>query len=68
MPSPAMPASPPLTTPASATQAEREAAASAARLPRHEPLAVQTRDGLVESIHYGSLIATAADGRVLFAA
>lgn len=68
MPSPAMPASPQLTAPASATHAESEAAASAAQFPRHEPLAVQTRDGLVESIHYGSLIATAADGRVLFAA
>lgn len=32
-----------------------------AALPQHVPLAVQTRDGLVESIHYGSLIATAPD-------
>jgi L-asparaginase II len=38
------------------------------RLPRHAPLAVQTRDGLVESVHYGSVIATAADGRTLLAA
>jgi L-asparaginase II len=30
-------------------------------LPQHASLAVQTRDGLVESIHYGSLIATAPD-------
>jgi L-asparaginase II len=43
-------------------------------LPLHTALAVQTRDGLVESIHYGSLIATApdesADGglRMLFSA
>jgi len=43
-------------------------------LPQHVPLAVQTRDGLVESIHYGSVIATApdesADGglRTLFSA
>lgn len=40
-------------------------------LPGHVPLAVQTRDGLVESVHYGSLIATAseADGaHVLFSA
>ena len=43
-------------------------------LPQHTALAVQTRDGLVESIHYGSLIATApdesADGglRTLFSA
>ncbi|CAN7575917.1 asparaginase [Arthrobacter sp. LjRoot14] len=45
-----------------------------AALPQHVPLAVQTRDGLVESIHYGSVIATApdesADGglRTLFSA
>ncbi|MHA7180383.1 asparaginase [Arthrobacter sp. MDB2-24] len=31
-------------------------------LPQHVPLAAQTRDGLVESIHYGSLIATAEEG------
>jgi L-asparaginase II len=37
-------------------------------LPQHTPLAVQTRDGLVESVHYGSAIATAADGRTLLAA
>ncbi|QCP00340.1 asparaginase [Arthrobacter sp. 24S4-2] len=30
-------------------------------LPQHAALAVQTRDGLVESIHYGSVIATAPD-------
>ncbi|WP_346958877.1 asparaginase [uncultured Arthrobacter sp.] len=39
-----------------------------ARLPQHVPLAVQTRDGLAESVHYGSAIATAADGRTLLAA
>ncbi|MCB5290821.1 asparaginase [Arthrobacter sp. SO3] len=38
------------------------------RLPQHAPLAVQTRDGLVESVHYGSAIATVADGRTLLAA
>ena len=32
-----------------------------AALPQHAPLAVQTRDGLVESVHYGSVIATAPD-------
>src|SRR5512141_2226866 len=37
-------------------------------LPEHVPLAVQTRDGVVESIHYGSAIATAADGRTLLTA
>jgi L-asparaginase II len=30
-------------------------------LPQHTALAAQTRDGLVESIHYGSVIATAPD-------
>ena len=38
------------------------------RLPQHAPLAVQTRDGIVESVHYGSVIATAADGQILLAA
>jgi L-asparaginase II len=38
------------------------------RLPAHVPLAVQTRDGLVESVHHGSVIATAADGRTLLTA
>lgn len=55
MPSPAMPASHSPSAPA----------AAAAILPQHEPLAVQTRDGLVESVHYGSLIATAPGGRTL---
>jgi len=41
---------------------------AAAGLPQHTPLAVQTRDGVVESVHYGSAIATAADGRTLLAA
>jgi L-asparaginase II len=58
MPSPAMPASPQLTAPA----------ASAARLPKHEPLAFQTRNGMVESVHYGSLIATAPGGTTLLSA
>jgi L-asparaginase II len=62
-----MPASPSFAAPASAAPAEG-AASAAAPLPRHEPLAVQTRDGLVESIHYGSLVATAPDGRILFSA
>jgi L-asparaginase II len=39
-----------------------------ARLPLHAALAVQTRGGLVESVHYGSVIAIAADGRILLAA
>lgn len=40
-------------------------------LPAHVPLAVQTRDGLAESVHYGSLIATASESdgaQVLFSA
>ncbi len=39
-----------------------------ARIPQHVPLAVQTRDGVVESVHYGSVVATAADGRTLLSA
>jgi L-asparaginase II len=58
MPSPAMPASHSLSAPP----------APAAILPRHQPLAFQTRDGLVESVHYGSLIATAPGGRTLLSA
>ncbi|MDQ0821288.1 L-asparaginase II [Arthrobacter sp. V4I6] len=40
-------------------------------LPQHVPLAAQTRDGLVESIHYGSLIAVSGEAtgtRTLLAA
>jgi L-asparaginase II len=61
MPSPAMPASPQSAAPA-------HVAASAARLPKHEPLAFQTRNGMVESVHYGSLVATAPGGRTLLSA
>ena len=61
MPSPAMPTSPQSAAPA-------KAAASAARLPKHEPLAFQTRNGMVESVHYGSLVATAPGGRTLLSA
>lgn len=35
---------------------------SPTELPAHEPLAVQTRGELVESVHYGSLIALKDDG------
>lgn len=34
-------------------------------LPTHVPLAAQTRGDTVESIHYGSLVATAPDGSIL---
>jgi L-asparaginase II len=36
--------------------------------PRHVPLAEATRDGLVESVHYGSLVATRPDGDILLSA
>ncbi|SER27072.1 asparaginase [Arthrobacter sp. OV608] len=38
------------------------AAHTAVLLPTHEPLVAAVRDGLVESVHYGSAIAVAADG------
>jgi L-asparaginase II len=41
---------------------------AAERLPQHAALAVASRDGLAESIHYGSVIATAPDGSTLAAA
>jgi L-asparaginase II len=37
-------------------------------LPRHSPLAVLSRDGMVEGVHYGSLIATDRDGGTLLEA
>jgi L-asparaginase II len=63
MPSPAIPASHSTSTAPGAAPA-----ASAASLPRHEPIAVQTRNGMVESVHYGSLIATAPGGGTLLSA
>ncbi|WP_457964224.1 asparaginase [Arthrobacter sp. D1-29] len=45
-----------------------EAAPAAQDLPQHAALAVAVRDGLVESVHYGSVIATAPDGSILAAA
>jgi L-asparaginase II len=41
---------------------------AAALLPQHAPLVTATRDGLVESIHYGSAIALEADGTAAAAA
>jgi L-asparaginase II len=67
MPSPAMPASPQIPAPAAAA-ASATAPHASKTLPRHEPLAFQSRDGLVESIHYGSLIATGPGGRTLLSA
>ena len=54
MPAPAMPAA--------HTAAPGTAEAASGTLPQHAPLVVATRDGLVESVHYGSAIATAPDG------
>jgi L-asparaginase II len=69
MPSPAIsaaqPAVPGAATPGIATSIT---ATDAANLPQHAPLVVATRDGLVESVHYGSAIATAPDGTILAAA
>lgn len=36
-----------------------------AHLPQHAPLVLAIRDGLVETVHYGSAIATAPDGSTL---
>jgi L-asparaginase II len=38
---------------------------SASQLPQHVPIAVHLRGGLVESLHYGSLIALDSTGRTL---
>ncbi|MDO2934445.1 asparaginase [Paeniglutamicibacter sulfureus] len=38
---------------------------STSTFPAHAPLAVQTRGELVESVHYGSLVALGADGRTV---
>ncbi|MDE8670410.1 asparaginase [Pseudarthrobacter sp. H3Y2-7] len=55
--------------PAPALHAAQTAApGSPGNLPQHAPLVVATRDGLVESVHYGSAIATAPDGTILAAA
>ncbi len=44
------------------------AAHTAAMLPRHAPLVTVIRDGLVESVHYGSAVALAANGTTVTAA
>jgi L-asparaginase II len=51
--------------PAAQTAAVRAADPAPGMLPQHSPLVIATRDGLVESVHYGSVIATAPDGEVL---
>ncbi|MEA5456617.1 asparaginase [Sinomonas sp. JGH33] len=44
------------------------AGAATPSLPAHVPLAVQTRGGVVEGVHYGSVAATASDGSLLTSA
>ena len=62
MPAPALPAAQ-AAAPGAAARGFRTDI-NAETLPQHAPLVVATRDGLVESVHYGSAIATAADGTV----
>ncbi len=57
MPTPAMPAA--------QTADPGTTATKSGRLPRHAPLVVATRGGLVESVHYGSAIATGPSGSIL---
>ncbi|MCU1435099.1 MAG: asparaginase [Pseudarthrobacter sp.] len=70
MPAPALPAAQ-IAVPGAATGTAPHGFRSginSGNLPQHEPLVVATRDGLVESIHYGSAIATAPDGSILASA
>lgn len=63
MPAPALPA---VQTAAPGTAATgSRTTAGTRKLPLHAPLVLATRDGLVESVHYGSAIATAPDGSIL---
>lgn len=50
------------------SSAAHTAAPARLALPQHAPLVAAIRDGLVESIHYGSAVAVAADGSVAAAA
>jgi L-asparaginase II len=59
---------PPPAFTAARTAAPESAPHAAEQLPQHAALAVASRDGLAESIHYGSVIATAPDGSTLAAA
>ncbi|GAB4099652.1 asparaginase [Sinomonas halotolerans] len=57
--------------PAAPSAARGHDAAAPAALPAHVPLAVQSRGGLVESVHYGSIAATGspdAGGSILWQA
>jgi L-asparaginase II len=59
---------PPPAFTAARTAAPESPPNAAERLPQHAALAVASRDGLAESVHYGSVIATAPDGSTLAAA
>ncbi|GGH95131.1 asparaginase [Arthrobacter liuii] len=50
--------------PSPVSSAAHTAALAELDLPQHTPLVAAIRDGLVESVHYGSAIALAADGSV----
>lgn len=59
-----------MTTPAPAALTGPEAVAAptsaSAGLPAHVPLAAQTRGGMIEGVHYGSVAATDAEGGLLW--
>lgn len=50
--------------PSPVSSAAHTAAPAQLALPQHTPLVAAIRDGLVESVHYGSAVALAADGSV----
>lgn len=50
--------------PSPVSSAAHTAAPADLALPQHTPLVAAIRDGLVESVHYGSAVALAADGSV----
>ncbi|MFF1252537.1 asparaginase [Pseudarthrobacter sp. NPDC058329] len=54
--------------PSPALSAARTPAPALPALPQHAPLVTAIRDGLVESVHYGSAIAMAADGSTVASA
>lgn len=63
MPSPALPAV--QTAPPGSAATGSRAKTGAGKLPQHAPLVVATRDGLVESVHFGSAIAMGREGSIL---
>ncbi|TLM73863.1 asparaginase [Pseudarthrobacter sp. NamB4] len=54
--------------PSPALSAAHAPAPAVPALPQHTPLVAAIRDGLVESVHYGSALALAADGTAVAAA